>query len=187
MIAETFSCMIFVPIDVIKERLQVQSNLKLYNYKGGLDALREIASKEGVRGIYKAYGATIMSFGPFSALYFLFYENFKQMVVGNQKEISFGPSLFCAGSAGTLAAFLTNPLDMAKLRMQVVRASQASNVESSFDYKNIFDGLYKIYRSEGVRGLFKGSLARILFHTPNTAIIMSLIEYIRPQLEKVLQ
>ena len=178
--------MIFVPIDVIKERLQVQSNLKMYSYKGGIDALKEISKKEGIRGIYKAYGATICSFGPFSALYFFFYENFKHIMVGNHKEINFGNSLFCAGTAGSLASFLTNPLDMAKLRMQVVRASKALNTESSFDYKNIFDGMYKIYRTEGIQALFQGSLARILFHTPNTAIVMSLIEYIRPQLEKIL-
>ena len=33
---------------------------------------------EGARGLYRAYGATVMSFGPFSALYFLFYEKLKE-------------------------------------------------------------------------------------------------------------
>jgi len=32
---------------------------------------------EGLRGIYKAYAATVLSFGPFSALYFMFYEKLK--------------------------------------------------------------------------------------------------------------
>jgi len=41
---------------------------------------------EGFRGIYKAYGATVMSFGPFSALYFLFYEYFKGMIVINDPK-----------------------------------------------------------------------------------------------------
>ena len=35
---------------------------------------------EGIRGLYRAYGATVMSFGPFSALYFLFYEKLKENV-----------------------------------------------------------------------------------------------------------
>ena len=34
-----------------------------------------------MRGLYRAYGATVMSFGPFSALYFLFYEKFKERAV----------------------------------------------------------------------------------------------------------
>ena len=39
-----------------------------------------------MRGIYKAYGATVMSFGPFSALYFMFYEYFKGMIVLNDPK-----------------------------------------------------------------------------------------------------
>jgi len=74
MFAETIACMMFVPIDVIKERRQVQSDLKTFNYKSDLDAIKQIAKVEGVRGMYKAYGATVLSFGPFSALYFMFYE-----------------------------------------------------------------------------------------------------------------
>ena len=175
MVAETVSCMFFVPIDVIKERLQVQENLKLYKYSGGLDAFRTIMRTEGIKGIYKAYGATVASFGPFSALYFVFYEKFKEVLVGKQKEIGFVQSLVSASCAGALASFVTNPLDIAKVRMQVVRATG----NSMFPYKNMFHGIYLIYLNEGFRALFQGSLARILFHTPNTAIVMSLMEYIR--------
>jgi hypothetical protein len=38
MFAETVSCLIYVPVDVIKERRQVQNNLKSYRYKSDLDA-----------------------------------------------------------------------------------------------------------------------------------------------------
>jgi hypothetical protein len=68
------SCAIFLPVDVIKERLQVQSNRPETPYRGSLDALRTILKQEGVRGIYKGYGATVFSFGPFSAIYFVLYE-----------------------------------------------------------------------------------------------------------------
>ena len=42
--------------------------------------MKQIVKVEGVRGLYRAYGATVMSFGPFSALYFLFYEKLKELV-----------------------------------------------------------------------------------------------------------
>ena len=38
--AETISCIIFVPVDVIKERRQVQANMHSYEYKGDVDAFR---------------------------------------------------------------------------------------------------------------------------------------------------
>ncbi len=43
----------FVPIDVIKERLQVQSNLKTYQYKNTIDAIAKISKAEGLRGLYR--------------------------------------------------------------------------------------------------------------------------------------
>lgn len=86
MVAEMVACAIFVPVDVIKERRQVQSNLKTFNYKGDIDAIRTVLGTEGFRGLYRAYGATVMSFGPFSAFYFLFYENLKGLLVKNDVD-----------------------------------------------------------------------------------------------------
>lgn len=147
--AETVACLLFVPVDVIKERRQVQSDLKTYNYKNDLDAIRQIKATEGLKGLYRAYGATILSFGPFSALYFLFYEKIKEQVTNfsasdyvnrvknvdqnqqtlskkdqpkNEQDISSMGAMFCSMQAGILASVLTNPLDMAKLRLQVQRA-----------------------------------------------------------------
>ena len=73
----------FVPIDVIKNRLQLQRSdasgkVIAYPgqpvYKNTFDAFIKIGAKDGIRGFYKGYGVTLLSFGPFSALYFLFYE-----------------------------------------------------------------------------------------------------------------
>ena len=80
----------FVPVDVIKERLQVQSVLVAQQarntelgikstpfvpYKHSFDAFSSIVSQEGLwKGLYRGFGITLLSFGPFSAFYFLFYE-----------------------------------------------------------------------------------------------------------------
>ncbi len=84
--------------------------------------------------------------------------------------------------AGGLASVMTNPLDMSKLRLQVQRAGkQGGGSQSDFYYKHMLDGVYKIGRDEGVRALFNGSLARIMFHVPNVAITMSLVESLKPR------
>lgn len=88
-----YSCVVFVPVDVVKERLQVQVSASTSNagrtlessklappvYKGSLDALIQICRQEGLTGIYKGYGATLLSYGPFSALYFFLYEEVKKV------------------------------------------------------------------------------------------------------------
>jgi hypothetical protein len=60
--------------------------LNKYYYKNDIDAIKQIKNTEGLRGLYRAYGATVMSFGPFSAFYFLFYENLKGLLVLNDPE-----------------------------------------------------------------------------------------------------
>lgn len=61
---------------MVKERLQVQTvkTSSSTAYTSSLDALQKIYALEGLRGIYKGYSATLFSYGPFSALYFLLYE-----------------------------------------------------------------------------------------------------------------
>lgn len=144
MIAETVACIIYVPVDVIKERLQVQhgghgTKHGSDHYKGSFDALKKIARTEGIAGVYKGYAATLASFGPYSALYFMFYEKFKtqtrQYLFVQQNQFSTSSSLdtmeipfpwlvLCTASAGALASWLTSPLDMAKLRLvRIFRAT----------------------------------------------------------------
>ena len=51
--AEIFSCSLWLPIDIIKERLQVQSEVKIYSYKGPLEAIKKINLSEGIIGLYR--------------------------------------------------------------------------------------------------------------------------------------
>jgi hypothetical protein len=81
------SCSVFVPVDVIKERLQVQSSSsssKSYQqqvvYKSSFDALKTIGRTEGLRGVYKGYFATLACFGPFSAIYFMLYDSVSEIL-----------------------------------------------------------------------------------------------------------
>jgi hypothetical protein len=139
---------------VIKERLQIQKSSSpsgaLPNYKGSLDAFQKTFTQEGLRGIYRGYGATLLSFGPFSAIYFTLYEgvsppslpllilpqlkNRLSSWLGSDRHnpspqmslLWSGPPhsslltpLSSAAFAGGVSAFVTSPLDMAKLRLQV--------------------------------------------------------------------
>lgn len=190
-----------MPTDVLKERLQVQSKLNIYKYSSDVNALKQVLKVEGLRGLYKAYPATVFSFGPFSALYFMFYEKLKGMLVDNDAEtylkrvkekshveIGFWKSMFCSMIAGAGASFLTNPLDLVKLRLQVQRGTRALNPESanSFQYKHMLDGLIQIAQKEGVLALYNGSLARVCTHFPTVAIAMSVVEASKPHMEKLI-
>jgi len=208
LVAEIFSCVVWVPIDVVKERLQVQSNMSVLDvkYTGNMHALRTILATEGLRGIYRGYGATVASFGPFSAFYLMIYQQLKDLGLrvrgqlspqkrhtATEVELPFAYNLFNGAAAGGLAAVITNPLDMAKLRLQVQRrrlaagASPTSSGGFGFNYRNVVDGVTSIARHEGPAALFRGVSARILFQMPSAAITMSLYEECRKFFDHLLR
>ena len=220
MLAEAVTCIIYVPVDVVKERMQVQrrfifssnnsfvqENATNHQYKGSWNALWQIIRTEGFRGIYRGYGATLASFGPFSALYFVFYEQCKAwsrerihernhcnsvLDNGNAKNVRDGdlPLLHlvaCSAGAGALASWLTSPLDMAKLRLQVQRGQAAAAMSKkndlmfvhSIQYRGMLDCLRATYKDGGVQALFRGAGARVFHFAPATTITMTCYEKCR--------
>ena len=201
MLAETVCCIIYVPVDVVKERMQVQQQYKQMkntsetHYRGSFDALQKILKTEGLRGIYKGYGATLASFGPFSALYFMFYEQSKmrakEYYIGKHGDNHSSPIVkadgdlpllylvACSSAAGAFASFLTSPLDMAKLRLQVQRGQVAASNNTGRGqtvYKGMVDCLHSAYNKGGIRGLFRGAGARVIHFAPATTITMTCYE-----------
>jgi len=219
MAAEAVSCLFWVPIDVIKERMQVQGARPsaaaslpvdaaaaggVGYYRNTLDAVRQITAREGLRGVYRGYWATVASFGPFSALYFALYEQMKAAAqaatgVASDDMLPFGWQLTTACAAGLVASFLTSPLDLAKLRLQVQRGSLGGKAAAgsppatagnpsvgTFQYTGMRHALASIVRQEGWRALFRGAGARMAYHAPTTAITMALFERCRGAAEALL-
>ena len=75
------------PIDVVKSRLQMQgegvANAGMNIYKGPFSALKSIAQKEGIRGLYKGSTANYLRMCPQYILTFVFFE---QMVKFNNER-----------------------------------------------------------------------------------------------------
>lgn len=175
--------MLFVPVDVIKERMQVQGGRPAGTgayYTGTIHAIASIYRGEGLSGVYRGYWATVGSFGPFSALYFTFYEAFKSAYLSHGglaaqqgAQLPFWASLLGGASAGAAASVLTNPLDLVKLRLQVQRAGGAG---LDFGYTGLIQGLRRMAAEEGLRSMMRGAGTRVAFHTPTTAISMALFE-----------
>ena len=191
--AETVSCSLWVPIDVIKERLQVQGKTVSGRYLNSIHAIQTVSKLEGIRGLYKGYLSTLASFGPFSAFHFLFYEQLKTGVLiikgkdtsGQSRAVSGIDGLICGGLASSLAAAITNPLDLVKLRLQVQRSHAANGEISkqfSYNYPSMRVGLSSIIKEDGWKALFRGVGARALFAGPQAALTMAIFEETRSRL-----
>ena len=96
--------------------------------------------------------------------------------------------MICSSGAGALAGFLTNPLELVKLRMQIQRADVSIKggtlEESIFGYRNAFHGLYLLVKNEGFLALYKGAFLRICFSVPMTTLSLTFTEIFRQQVLK---
>lgn len=139
-IAEATSSILFVPMEVIKEKLQV-SNLR------PIECIRNIYSLHGIPGFYRGFLLTMSVYIPYSCAYFTSYEQFKSIL----KRDTFGYNLIAAFMAAVVAAGISNPMDVVHTRVQVLTTVNTSTV------------IRNIWKYEGYYGFLKGSVARMLW------------------------
>ncbi|KAJ9187821.1 hypothetical protein P3X46_003238 [Hevea brasiliensis] len=151
-IAATFVC----PLDVIKTRFQVHGLPKLDNgsIKGSLivGSLEQIFQKEGLRGMYRGLGPTVLALLPNWAVYFSIYEQLKSLLSSNdENHLSIGANMIAASGAGATTTIFTNPLWVVKTRLQT-QGMRAGVVP----YRSTLSALRRIAHEEGIRGLYSG-------------------------------
>ncbi|MQL80458.1 hypothetical protein Taro_012899, partial [Colocasia esculenta] len=113
--------------------------------------------------IPRGNGASIARIVPYAALHYMAYEQYRRLIILGFPDIGRGPVLdLVSGSiAGGTAVIFTYPLDLVrtKLAYQVVGSSHSTFKVMSHSepvYQGILDCISKIYRSRGVKGLYRG-------------------------------
>ncbi|KAK6220481.1 hypothetical protein QIS74_05983 [Colletotrichum tabaci] len=117
---------VYVPSEVLKTRMQLQGRYNNpyfksgYNYRGTVDAARTIVRHEGLSALFHGYQATLYRDLPFSALQFMFWEQFHAWArtYKQSRDVGVPLELLTGGLAGSLAGVMTCPLDVVKTRLQ---------------------------------------------------------------------
>lgn len=170
-LGETVACLIRVPTEVVKQRTQASPSSTTYNML--LTTLKE----EGVRGLYRGFGSTVLREIPFSLVQFPLWEYLKTQWSRRQGHtLSSWQSAVCGAFAGAIAALVTTPLDVAKTRIMLAKAG------STTAGGNIPLVLYNVWRSRGIAGLFAGSIPRMTFISVGGFIFLGTYEKVRSSL-----
>uniref|UniRef100_A0A7C9DLC0 Mitochondrial carrier protein n=1 Tax=Opuntia streptacantha TaxID=393608 RepID=A0A7C9DLC0_OPUST len=151
---------VFVPVDVVSQKLMVQGYSGYATYNGGLDVVRKVVKSEGIRGLYRGFGLSVMTYSPSSAVWWASYGSSQRLfwrVLGYGPGCQQAPSLgeiVCVQAAGGIvagatAACITTPLDTIKTRLQVQGTGQDMR-------QNAAQVVKKLIADEGWKGLYRG-------------------------------
>ncbi|KAJ0973990.1 hypothetical protein J5N97_015955 [Dioscorea zingiberensis] len=141
---------------------------------------KEVAENKEIANMRK-YWSTLARDVPFAGLMVTFYEALKDLTdFGKQKLLpsrsdlhvsnSF-EGLILGGLAGGLSAYLTTPFDVIKTGLQV----QGSIIR----YNGWSDALRRTWMTEGLNGMFKGSIPRVIWYIPASALTFMAVEFLR--------
>ncbi|XP_048330170.2 uncharacterized protein LOC107419042 isoform X2 [Ziziphus jujuba] len=200
-VGDTLGSFVYVPCEVMKQRMQVQGTrtswssidmkanvsmkpgVQMYDYYTGMfQAGSSIWKEQGLKGLYAGYGSTLARDVPFAGLMVVFYEALKDLTEHGKQKWSTNSNfhvssslegLVLGGLAGGFSAYLTTPLDVVKTRLQV----QGSTLR----YNGWFDTIRQIWKTEGTKGMFRGSIPRVTWYVPASALTFMAVEFLRDQ------
>lgn len=139
------------PLDLLKVHLQTQQGTKV---GGGVMAMR-IIKTQGFLALYNGLSASLLRQVTYSTTRFAIYEVAKaKLAENNSGPLPFYQRAGLAGFAGACGGFVGTPGDMINVRMQndvKLPADQRRN------YKHALDGLFRVFREEGLTRLFRGA------------------------------
>lgn len=148
------------PIERVKLLLQVQAVSKQIpedqRYKGIIDAFIRIPKDQGFLSFWRGNLANVIRYFPTQALNFAFKDVYKQLFMeGVDKKTQFwkyfAMNLASGGAAGASSLCVVYPLDFARTRLAADVGKAGAR-----EFTGLFDCITKIFKSDGVVGLYRG-------------------------------
>ncbi|KAG9029423.1 Mitochondrial dicarboxylate transporter [Tulasnella sp. JGI-2019a] len=151
-IAASIAASITHPLDLTKVRLQASGD------SGMIQSLRKTVRTAGVRGLFDGVSATLFRQMTYSMCRFWAYDESKKILKAGPNSPAW--KLATAGAmAGSIAGVVGNPGEILMVRMQ---GDFAKAPEKRLNYKNCFDGLFRMIREEGVSSLTRGIYPNVI-------------------------
>ncbi|KAF4701737.1 hypothetical protein FOZ62_021630 [Perkinsus olseni] len=173
-LAEMTGACIRLPMEVMKQRMQTG------RYANLREALRSTV-KSPLRFINGRIfvAQTILHDIPFGIIQWTAFETVSTQVERNRTAVTAGPwSHLVAGTlSGSIAALLTNPMDVVKTRVVTSPHSEGTPA-----IKNV---IRSVHAESGFRGFFRGSLLRLLHVAPSNGVYLALFSFLNSTLANI--
>lgn len=124
-------------------------------FNGLIDVYKKTLASDGIAGLYRGFGPSVLGIVVYRGLYFGMYDSIKPVLLVGSLEGNFLASFLLGWCVTTGAGIASYPLDTIRRRMMMTSGEAVK-------YKSSFDAAKQIVAKEGVKSLFKGAGANIL-------------------------
>lgn len=162
------------PLWVIRTRLMTQfPGRTAFYYTGTIDAARQIWKHEGVSGLYKGLGPSILGV-LHVAVQFPLYEHLKTILPTPDSKAELMRNVLLASTISKVtAATITYPHEVLRTRLQ-----RESRPVHSAKYKGLIQGARLIWHEEGIFGFYRGLTTTIMRVVPASAVTLLTFEFL---------
>lgn len=156
---------IVAPVERVKLLLQVQSSshtiMSGKQYKGIIDCFIRIPKEQGILSFWRGNSLAVMRGFPKDAMNFAIKDRVKESFFSDVTKDRFWlylASNFTSGSvAGVVSLCFLHPVDFARTRL----AADIGKKPQDREFRGIIDCFSKTFRSDGIRGLYRGFLISV--------------------------
>lgn len=174
--AGAVSAFVMTPVELIKCRLQVSSQLPTPQYKSMYDCIKQTVQQGGLTGFYKGHTSTLCREIPGNFIWYLTYEMVCDTLASPhfldkpRDQLPVGAQMAGGATAGVVYWAAVFPIDTVKsvLQTQATVAASASHRHLSF-----WQILQNIYSHQGIRGLYRGFGGTAMRAAPADALIFA--------------
>ncbi|MBN3324509.1 UCP2 protein, partial [Atractosteus spatula] len=151
------------PLDTAKVRLQIQGEkvaadaVKNIRYRGVFGTIATMVKTEGPKSLYNGLVAGLQRQMSFASIRIGLYDTVKQFYTAGKDNPGIGARILAGCTTGAMAVSIAQPTDVVKVRFQA--QMNLKGVERR--YSGTLQAYRQIFRQEGLRGLWKGTLPNI--------------------------
>jgi len=141
-------------------------------FNGLVDVYRKTLASDGIAGLYRGFGPSVLGIVVYRGLYFGMYDSIKPVLLVGPLEGNFLASFMLGWGVTTGAGIASYPLDTIRRRMMMTSGEvcifacdcilHIDAIAQAVKYKSSFDAARQILAAEGIRSFFKGAGANIL-------------------------
>ncbi|XVF08894.1 hypothetical protein REPUB_Repub07fG0043700 [Reevesia pubescens] len=133
-------------------------------FKGLIDVYRKTLSSDGIVGLYRGFGASIMGITLYRGMYFGIYDTMKPIILVGPLEGNFFASFFLGWSITTVSGVCAYPFDTVRRRMMLTSGQ-------SMKYRSSMHAFCEIVHLEGFTALYRGVTANMLLGVAGAGVL----------------